>query len=130
MALDNDIKTRVMKEAGPIIAGSMASFVVGAVAEVIIELITTNHKESDLVGDKEMHPTKDEMAASKVNTGAKDTDANLAKDTLAAKDGDLSAAKTDAKAMEGEAKAADSGASALRTKAGASDIETKALKMT
>ena len=130
MALDEDAKKMIQEAVGPIIASTMTAAVVGAAVAIITKLTVTNFKSSDLTGDKEMHPTKEEMAASKLETSAKDTDASLAKDEVTAKDGDLSAARTDAAASNGEATALDSGAAAARTKAGAADIESKALKMT
>jgi len=130
MALDSKA-TQLIKEATePIIKSALSTALVGAAMAALKMLTVSNYKSNDLTGDKEMHPTKDEMAASKVETSATETDAALNKDEVTAKDGDLSAAQTEAKASTGEATALEGGASAARTKAGAADIETKGLKMT
>ena len=128
--MDKETEKMIKEVVAPIVGGALSVAVVGAAAAILTKLLVTNYHNSNITGDKEMHPTKDEMNASKVETSAKDTDASLAKDEVKAKDGDLSAAKTDAKAANTEAKAMDGGAAAARTKAGAADIETKALKMT
>jgi hypothetical protein len=130
MALDEKT-TKVIKDAVlPIVTSALSSAVAGAAMAVIAKLVVTNYRESNITGDTEMHPTKDESSLSKVETSAIDTDASLGKDEVTAKDGDLSAMRTDAAASNGEATALDGGATAARTKAGAADIETKALKMT
>jgi len=128
--MDAETEKMIKEAVAPIVGSAMAAAVVGAATAILMKLAVTNIHESDITGEKEMHPTKDEVDMSKVEATAKDTDASLAKDTMAAKDGDLSAAKTDATAMDTEATALDSGATAARTKAGAADIETKAFKMT
>jgi hypothetical protein len=128
----NDKKTADMVTGmvTPIIATVGVSALVATATALISKLVVTNFKEKDLTGDKEMHPTKDEVNASKVEADLKDTDAAVGKDEVTAKDGDLSAMRTDAAAGDTEAKALEGGASAARTKAGAADIETKGLKMT
>jgi len=130
MALDEKTTKMIETAVAPIVGAAMSAALVGAALAALKMLVATNYKSSDLTGEKAMHPTKDEMVASKVETSAKDTDASLAKDEVKAKDGDLSAARTDAAASNGEATALESGAAAARTKAGAADIETKSLKMT
>ena len=114
----------------PVITSVTAAGVVAAAVAVISKLVVTNVEESDLTGDKKMKPTDDDMAVSKVETAASETEGKLSKDGVSAQDGSIKAAETEAKAATGEATAAESGAQALRTKAGASDIEVKALKMT
>ncbi len=128
--MDAETEKKIKDVLMPIVTSAMTVAAVGAATAILEKLVVTNFHESDITGEKEMHPTKDEVNMSKVEATAKDTDASLAKDTVAAKDGDLSAAKTDATAADTEATALDSGATAARTKAGAMDIETKALKMT
>ena len=128
--MDKKTADQIKEIVTPIITSAATTALVGAAGALVMKLLVTNYKSSDLTGDKEMHPTTDEMNMSKVETSAKDTDASLGKDEVTAKDGDLSAARTDAAAGNTEATAAESGASAARTKAGAADIETKALKMT
>ena len=130
MALDEKTKELLKSAAGPIVTSAASIALVAGLSAVVEKLTTTNYKSSGLTGDKEIHPTEDSAAISKVETSAKDTDASMAKDELKVKDGDLSAAKTDANALTTEATAAESGAAAARTKAGAADIETKGLKMT
>ena len=130
MALDEKTKEMLKGVARPIVTSAASLALVAGLSSVVEKLVVTNYKKSTLTGDKEMKPTEDSAAMSKVETTAKDTDASLAKDELKVTDGDLSAAKTDANALTAEATAAESGAAAARTKAGAADIETKALKMT
>jgi hypothetical protein len=128
--MDAETEKMIKEAVAPIVTSAMSVAAVGAAAAILAKLTVSNFHESDITGEKEMHPTKDDATMSKVEASAKDTDASLARDTVAAKDGDLSAAKTDATAMDTEATALDSGAAAARTKAGAADIETKAFKMT
>jgi hypothetical protein len=129
MALDEKA-TQVIKDAvAPIVTSTLASALVGAVAAGILKYVATNYNESNLTGDTEMHPTKNDTSINKTEASAKDNEAALAKDGVKAKDGDLSAAQTDAKAMTTDAKALDSGASAAQPKAGALDIKTKGLVM-
>jgi hypothetical protein len=122
--------TQMIKDAvAPIVASTLASALVGAAAAGIMKYAATNYNGSNVTGDKEMHPTKDDTSISKSEASAKDNEASLAKDGVKAKDGDLSAAQTDAKAMTSDAKALDSGASAAQPKAGALDVKTKGLVM-
>lgn len=114
----------------PIVMSVGAFALAAAVGAVVSKLVVTNAKESGLTGDKEMKPTEDTMAVSKVETAATETEGQLSKDGVSAQEGSVKAAETEAKAAAGEATAAESGATALRTKAGASDIEAKALKIT
>jgi hypothetical protein len=113
----------------PIVGSIGAAAVVAGAAAIISQLVVTNYKRSDLTGDTEMHPTKNDTSINKTEASAKDNDASLAKDGVKAKDGDLSAAQTDAKVMTSDAKAMDSGASAAQPKAGALDVKTKGLVM-
>jgi len=129
MKVDEDLKTRILKETAPLMASASTAMLVAAVG-ALASYIGFNIKSSDMTGDKNVQPTKDDVSASKVEASAKDTGASLAKDEVKAKDGDLSAAKTDAVVSAGGATAMEAGATAARTKAGAADIETKALKMT
>jgi hypothetical protein len=128
--MDAETEKMIKEAVAPVVTSAMSVAVAGAAAAILTKLSATNIHESDVTGEREMHPTKDEVNMSKVDSSLKDTDASLAKDTVAAKDGELSAMKDDATAMDTEATALDSGASAARTKAGAADIETKAFKMT
>ena len=130
MELDEETKKSIKESVAPIITSLGTAALVAAAVGVVKAITVTNYKRSDLTGDKEMHPTKDEANISAVETSAKDTDASLAKDEVKAKDGDLSAVSTDAAAADTEATALEGGAAAARTKAGAADIETKGLKMT
>jgi hypothetical protein len=130
MEVDKELTAKIQKAVGPIVGCAAAAMAVGAAMAIISKLLVTNVHESNLTGDTNLQPTKNDTAMSKVEASAKDTDASLAKDEVTAKDGDLSAAKTDAAASNGEATAMDGGATAARTKAGAADIETNALKMT
>ncbi|GHV91025.1 hypothetical protein AGMMS50268_15280 [Spirochaetia bacterium] len=130
MTVDPKMKSSISSATGPIIASIGTAALVAAVGALIAELLMINFSQSSLVGDKEMHPTKDEMAASSSEVAASEKEGKLAQDTVAGVNGEVKASETEAKAQTGEATAAESGASALRTKAGASDIETKALKMT
>ena len=130
MELDDKTTSMIKKAVTPIVVSATTATIVGAAFIAIKYLTATNYKQSDLTGDKGLHPTKNDTIVSKTEATAKDTDASLAKDEVKAKDGDLSAAKTDGNAMTTEATALESGAAAARTKAGAADIETKALKMT
>jgi hypothetical protein len=130
MALDEKTTAMIKDTVAPIITSALAVALVGVVGAVLLDLVVTNYKSSDLTGDKEMHPTKDDVTASKVDASASETDAALSKDEAKGNNGDLSANSTDAAAMDNEAKALEGGAAAARTKAGAADIETKALKMT
>ncbi|GHV46799.1 hypothetical protein AGMMS49546_35470 [Spirochaetia bacterium] len=130
MKLDKKVKDQISAATGPIIGSALATVLVAAVAAALAELIMINYSESTMAGDKGMHPTNDDMAASKSETAAVEAEGKLAQDSVAGANGEVKASETEARAQTGEATAADSGASALRTKAGASDIETKALKMT
>jgi hypothetical protein len=130
MEVGQELTGKIQKAVGPLVGSAVAAMAMAAGVALIEKLLVTNVHESNLTGDKELHPTNDEASLSKVETSAKDTDASLAKDEATAKDGDLSAMRTDAAASNGEATALDGGATAARTKAGAADIETKALKMT
>lgn len=130
MNVDEDMKTEILNTTGPIIVSASASALVAAAGAAIASFLVINYQNSTMAGDKGLHPTNDDMAASKVETSAQETEGKLAQDTVAGVNGEVKANETEARASTGEATAADSGASALRTKAGASDIETKALKMT
>jgi hypothetical protein len=130
MGLDKKAQNMITEMVAPIVGSAATAAVVAGAMAALSKLLVTNYKESNLTGDKEMHPTADKASLSQVETSAKDTDASLAKDEATAKDGDLSAMRTDAAASNGEATAMDSGAAAARTKAGAADIETTGLKMT
>ena len=119
----------VVKGVAPVIGSALATAVVGEVLEKLSELVVSNVNESDMSGDKEMHPTKDDASIQKGEANADRNNAALAKDEVSAQSGSIDAAETEARASTSEATAAEAGASAVRTKAGASDIETKALKM-
>ena len=119
----------VVKGVAPVIGSALATAVVGEVLEKLSELVVSNVNESDMSGDKEVHPTKEDSSLQKGEANADRNSAALAKDEVSAQSGSIDAAETEAKASTSEATAAEAGASAVRTKAGASDIETKALKM-
>ena len=119
----------VVKGVAPVIGSALATAVVGEVLEKLSELVVSNVNESDMSGDKEVHPTKEDSSLQKGEANADRNNAALAKDEVSAQSGSIDAAETEAKASTSEATAAEAGASAVRTKAGASDIETKALKM-
>ncbi|MDR1030428.1 MAG: hypothetical protein LBL76_06100 [Treponema sp.] len=129
MALDQETKDTIKELVAPIVGSALSAALVGAAMAVISKLVVTNVQESDLTGEKGVHPTKDDTSINKTDASAKDNEASLAKDGVKAKDGDLSAAQTDAKAMTSDAKALDSGASAAQPKAGALDVKTKGLVM-
>jgi hypothetical protein len=129
MALNEKAVQMIKDAVAPIACSTLASALVGAVAAGIMKYIATNYNESNLTGEKGMHPTNDDTSISKTEASAKDNEASLAKDGVKAKDGDLSAAQTDAKAATTDAKALDSGASAAQPKAGALDVKTKGLVM-
>jgi hypothetical protein len=129
MALDGKTTDTIKELVAPIVGSALSAALVGAATAVISKLVVTNVQQSDLTGEKGMHPTKNDTSISKTEASAKDNDASLAKDGVKAKDGDLSAAQTDAKAMTTDAKALDSGASAAQPKAGALDVKTKGLVM-
>ena len=120
---------KVMKAVTPIIASAAASALVGDVLSVVLKVTATNRHHSDMTGDHDIHPTKQETTGQRNDTSASGTDESLAHDDVSAQKGEVDAAETEGKAATGEATATESGASAVRTKAGASDIETKALKM-
>jgi hypothetical protein len=130
MKVDSELEAGILKEVGPSIDSDATTSLVAAAGNIIDELVVTNFQNSTMAGDQGIHPTNDDMAASKVETAAHETEGKVAQDTVAGVNGEVKASETEARAVTGEATAADSGASALRTKAGASDIETKALKMT
>ena len=119
----------VVKGVAPLIGSALAVAIVGEVLEKLSELVVTNVNESDMSGDKELHPTKEDSSLQKGEANADRNNAALAKDDVNGQKGSVDAAETEAKANTAEATALESGASAVRTKAGASDIETKALKM-
>jgi hypothetical protein len=129
MALDKNTSDTIKELVAPIVGSALSAALVGAAVAVISKLVVTNFKDSNLTGDTEMHPTKNDTSINKTETSAKDNEASLAKDGVKAKDGDLSAAQTDAKALTSDAKALDSGASAAKPKAGALDVKTKGLVM-
>jgi predicted lipoprotein with Yx(FWY)xxD motif len=129
MALDKETSDTIKELVAPIVGSALSVALVGAAMAIISKLVVTNYQESDLTGEKGMHPTQNDTSISKTETSAKDNEASLAKDGLKAKDGDLSAAQTDAKALTTDAKALDSGASAVQPKAGALDVKTKGLVM-
>ena len=114
---------------GPIITSAGMTMVVGAALSAVAKLTATNQHHSDVTGDHDIHPTKQETELQKNEATGSSTDESLAHDDVSAQKGEVDAAETEAKAATGEATATESGASAVRTKAGASDIETKALKM-
>jgi hypothetical protein len=128
--MDTEVKEAIEEMAGAIGTSVLAAVAVGVAGMVIKSLVVTDVEDNALTGKKELHPTKDEVAVSSVDTAATETEGKVAQDTVAGVNGEVKATETEARAATGEATAADSGASALRTKAGASDIETKALKMT
>jgi hypothetical protein len=130
MKTDAELKAEIMKDVGPIVASASAAALVAAAGAAIASFIVINYQNSTMAGDQGLHPTNDDMAASKVETAAVETEGKVAQDSVAGVNGEVKASETEARAVTGEATAADSGASALRTKAGASDIEVKALKMT
>jgi len=125
-----DIQNLVTSMAMPMITSAAMTALVGGAMALISQLVVTNFKESDVTGDKGMHPTTDEANMSKVDAGAQSTDGALMKDKVSGMDGDVAGNKNEAGLMADEASAMDMGATAVRTKAGASDIETKLLKMT
>lgn len=113
----------------PMITTMAMTAVVGEVLKEVAMVTATNQHHSDVTGDHDIHPTKQETELQKNETTASSTDESMAHDDVSAQKGEVDAAETEGKAATGEATAAESGASAVRTKAGASDIETKALKM-
>lgn len=119
----------VMKAIAPIIASAGMSMLVGEVLSAVQKLTATNQHHSDMTGDHDIHPTKQETTGQRNDTSASGTDESLAHDDVSSQKGEIDAAETEGKAATGEATATESGASAVRTKAGASDIETKAMKM-
>jgi hypothetical protein len=127
--MDKGTEELIKKAVTPIVQSALATALVGGATAIIAKLAVTNYKSSDITGDTEMHPTKNDTSVNKTETSAKDNEASLAKDAVKAKDGDISAAQTDAKALTTDAKALDSGASAAQPKAGALDVKTKALVM-
>jgi hypothetical protein len=129
MALDKETSDTIKELVVPIVGSALSVALVGAAMAIISKLVVTNVQQSDLTGDTDMHPTKNDTTINKTEASAKDNDASLAKDGVKAKDGDLSAAQTDAKALTSDAKALDSGASAAQPKAGALDVKTKGLVM-
>jgi hypothetical protein len=130
MDIDANLKTEILNATGPIIASASVAALVAAAGAVAASFLVINYQNSTMAGDTGVHPTNDDVAVSKVETAAAETEGKLAQDTVAGVNGEVKASETEARALTGEATAADSGASALRTKAGASDIEVKALKMT
>ncbi|MDR2632720.1 MAG: hypothetical protein LBC51_03740 [Treponema sp.] len=130
MDIDPVMKDEILSDTGPIIASASTAALVAAVGAIAASFLVINYQNSTMAGDTGVHPTNDDVAVSKVETAASETEGKLAQDTVAGVNGEVKASETEARALTGEATAADSGASALRTKAGASDIETKALKMT
>ena len=114
---------------GPIITSAGMSVLVGAALSAVAKLTATNQHHSDITGDHDIHPTKQETELQKNEAAGSNTKQSMAQDDVSAQKGKVNAAETNAKAATGEATATESGATAVRTKAGASDIETKALKM-
>ena len=121
----NDISEMIAPVIESAAMGAMVSLAVTAIAKVA----ATNRHYSDITGDHDIHPTKQETELQKNEATGSSTDESLAHDDVSAQKGEVDAAETEGKAATGEATATESGASAVRTKAGASDIETKALKM-
>jgi hypothetical protein len=130
MQLDEKTKNQILEGVEPIIMSAAIGVAVASLTSVITALAVTNYSQSDLTGDKDMHPTAEETTLSKSEVAGSETEGKLAQDKVAGVNGEVKANETEARALTGEATASDSGATALRTKAGASDIETKALKMT
>jgi hypothetical protein len=130
LELDRGAKAEILEKVTPILASVAVAGLVGAAVAIISQLTATNYKSSSLIGDKEIHPTEDNVSISKSDTAAAETEGKLAQDKVSAVNGDLAASEVEAAAQSGEATAVESGATAARTKAGAADIETKALKMT
>jgi hypothetical protein len=130
MEVDKATEDTIKEKIAPILTSFAATAIVAGVGAILAQLLVTNYKSSSLIGDKEIHPTGDEVNISKTDTAASETEGKLAQDKVSAVNGDLAASETGAAVSSGEATAAESGATAARTKAGAADIETKALKMT
>lgn len=128
--MDKELEAKLTAALTPIIASAATTALVAGAMAAIEALVVTNYHKSDLTGDTEMHPTKDETTISQSETAATSTEGKLSKDEVNAQNGDVKASNMDAVATDSEATALEEGASAVRTKAGASDIETKALKMT
>jgi hypothetical protein len=129
-SLDPGTEAAIKAEVAPLIVSAGITAAVALVAGGIAMLIGTNIKTSDMTGDSEIVPTKDETSISKVDTAASETDGRLSQQEVAGAEGAVKADETEARALTGEATASEAGATAVRTKAGASDIEVKALKMT
>lgn len=125
----NEMAETVSAELAPVIASAATAMLVSEAISAIVKLTATNQHHSDVTGDHDIHPTKQETELQKNETTGSSTDESLAHDDVSAQKGEVDAAETEGKAATGEATATESGASAVRTKAGASDIETKALKM-
>jgi len=119
---DIDIQNLVKSLAAPMLTSAATTALVGAAMAAISKLVVTNFKQSDLTGDKEIHPTKDEANMSKTDVGAQGTDGTLMKDKVAGMDGTVAGNKDEAGLLTGEAKGMDGGATAMRTKAGARRI--------
>ena len=125
----NEIAESVVSAMAPVLGSAAIGMLVTEAMSAIAKLTATNQHHSDVTGDHDIHPTKQETELQKNETTGSSTDESLAHDDVSAQKGEVAAAETEGKAATGEATATESGASAVRTKAGASDIETKALKM-
>jgi hypothetical protein len=129
-SLDPDMEAAIKTDVEPLITSAGITAAVAFATGVIAMLVGTNIKTSDMAGDEEIVPTKDETSISKVDTAAEETDGKLSQDGVSGAEGEVKADETAAVAVTEEATASEAGATAVRTKAGASDIEVKALKMT
>lgn len=123
-----DVK-KLLGTVAPIITSAVTGAIVKIALSVIKEAVASNRKRSTVVGDEEMHPTKQETDLAENEASGAKTDSSMAADEVSIQDGGLSTVETEAKAATGEATASENGATASRVKAGASDVETKALKM-
>jgi len=129
MADNKEIVKKVVAAVTPIIGSAVMGALVGEIVSKIAELAVSNVHESDVTGDKELHPTDDEASLKKDQASGAENNGALAHDDVDAQKGGLKADELEADASTQEATALESGASAVRTKAGASDIEGKALKI-
>jgi hypothetical protein len=129
-SLDPNMEAAIKAEVAPLIVSAGITAAVAFATGAIAMLVGTNIKTSDMTGDEEIVPTKDETSISKVDTAANETDGKLSQQEVSGAEGAVKADETEARALTGEATASEAGATAVRTKVGASDIEVKALKMT
>lgn len=129
-ALSEVEKMNISYNLGLTLTGFAVGGIVGIVATIIPQLLSTNIRKQELTGNEMLAPTNDETVLSDKKTSASEIDSSLASDEVSASEGSLAASDLDAAASNVETTASESGATAVRTKAGASDIEVKALKMT